>query len=85
MPTRRSKTRKFIVSVASNVGGGRLVLEAKNAREAAMLAVRNKLGKRTSGLEMDSVDVIVTDTTEKSGSKAQTFWGKKWGAPLKGL
>jgi predicted TIM-barrel enzyme len=75
------------VSVASNVGGGRIVVVASTAKEAAVLGSIRMLTdtktRRGQKLKPQTIDVIVTDTTIKSGSKAQTFWGEGYGKPVK--
>jgi hypothetical protein len=62
--------KEFIVSLSSAVGGGRQVLFASNAKEAATRAFRNKWPRRK--LAPKNLSVIVTDLSKKRN--AQTFF-----------
>ena len=71
--TKRKGDRLYLVSVASNVGGGRIFLWARDPEEAASDAMARKLTKTRKGLRGKSVSVIVTDISSK-GRNRQTFF-----------
>jgi hypothetical protein len=72
--TRKPGERRFIVSIASNLGGGRQIIYASNPKDAGKRAMMNAFLIERTGLQKSSLSIIVTDTSKKMN--AQTFFGK---------
>ena len=72
--TRKLGERRFIVSIASNIGGGRQMIWAKDPKDAGKRATWNAFLVERPRLKMSSLSIIVTDLSKKMN--AQTFYGK---------
>ena len=68
---KRTGDKKVLVSLASNVGGGRLIIPARTPEEAAQKAELAFLTKKKKGLRKSTIDTIVTDNRGK-----QSFFGR---------
>lgn len=58
---RQTGDRRYTVSVASNIGGGKSKIFARTPEEAARKAAISQLGQTKAGLRRSTLSVIVTD------------------------
>ena len=68
--TKRPGDRRFMVSIASNLGGGRQLIWARTPEEAVQKAGVNAFSEKRKGLKRSTLSAIVTDNK----TKKQTFF-----------